>query len=99
MNMVHWRNNTDREKLNYTEKTCHNTVLLITNLNWTGSESNLQLSDDGTVTNNLNNCTASSCPFPYANPAEITRIVTKFSLKFSHHAGLCETYSENVVLG
>jgi hypothetical protein len=99
MNMLHWRNNTDREKLNCTEETCHNTVLLTTNLNWTGSESNLQLSDDGTVTNNLNNCTVFGCQFPYANPAEIIRIVTKCSVKFSHHTGLCETYSENVILG
>jgi len=97
MIMEHWWNNTARVKWNYPDETCPNAVLSTTNHTWVGPESNPHLCDEGTVTKNLNHCTAFSCQFLCANPAEITRSFTKFSPKSWQHTGLCENCSENVV--
>ena len=99
MNIEHWWNNTNRGKSDYSEKTCQNAVLLNTNHTWAGPELNPHLCDEGMVTKNLNHCTAFGCQFPCANPAEITRSITKFSPKSLQHAGLCDTCSEHVALG
>jgi len=82
MNVEHWWNNTDRRKSNYSEKTCPNANFLTTNHTGDGPESNPRLCDEGTVTKNLNRCTAFSYQFPCASPAEITRSITKFSPKY-----------------
>lgn len=97
MIMEHWWNNTARAKWNYREETCPNAVLSTINHTRAAPEPNPNLCGEGTVNKNLKHCTAFSCQFPCANPAEMSRSVTKFSPKSSQHTGLCETCSENVV--
>lgn len=87
-----------RGKSNYWEKSSPNAVSSTTNHTWAGPESNPHLSVKGTVTKNLNHCTAFSGQFPCANRAEITRSITKFSPKSLQRTRLYQTCSEHVVL-
>lgn len=51
--MVHWWNNTDREKLKYLVEKCTSATLYTTNPTWTGPGSNPGLCNERSVTNYL----------------------------------------------